>query len=257
MEMERRKGVESTSEKEYEDARGGERVADPTRTERAAGEGGYVPQSGKRGYERGRATGEERRTRRYERERRREEGRRATTRRERRSRERGAGWTRTSEREGARVREGRDEKRGQIREEREAERYREGAKERGREGGKREDEREGAHRRTRRRERDGRICVLKQTFDQSADCCQSYVAAAYPSVPVAGPRIQFRVFTRRGNQGLVRARGYPRKPRVKYIAIPYSQQSRAVYVSNLTLARLPRPSGPASQGSPWLGAIAE
>lgn len=62
-------------------------------------------------------------------------------------------------------------------------------------------EREGARRRGRRRERDGRICVLKQTFDQSADCCQSYVAAAYPSVPVAGPRIQFRVFTRRGNQG--------------------------------------------------------
>lgn len=68
-------------------------------------------------------------------------------------------------------------------------------------GWKREDEREGARRRARRRERDGRICVLKQTFDQSADCCQSYVAAAYPSVPVAGPRIQFRVFTRRGNQG--------------------------------------------------------
>lgn len=65
----------------------------------------------------------------------------------------------------------------------------------------REDEREGARRRARRRERDGRICVLKQTFDQSADCCQSYVAAAYPSVPVASPRIQFRVFTRRGNQG--------------------------------------------------------
>lgn len=67
--------------------------------------------------------------------------------------------------------------------------------------GGRASEREGAHRRVRRRERDGRICVLKQTFDQSADCCQSYVAAAYPSVPVAGPRIQFRVFTRRGNQG--------------------------------------------------------
>lgn len=79
-------------------------------------------------------------------------------------------------------------------------------------------EREGARRRGRRRERDSRICVLKQTFDQSADCCQSYVAAAYPSVPVAGPRIQFRVFTRRGNQDLVRARGYPRKPRVKSVA---------------------------------------
>lgn len=63
------------------------------------------------------------------------------------------------------------------------------------------DEREDARRRAQPRERDGRICVLKQTFDQSADCCQSYVAAAYPSVPVAGPRIQFRVFTRRGNQG--------------------------------------------------------
>lgn len=66
---------------------------------------------------------------------------------------------------------------------------------------KREDEKESARQRVRQRERDGRICVLKQTFDQSADCCQSYVAAAYPSVPVAGPRIQFRVFTRRGNQG--------------------------------------------------------
>lgn len=79
-------------------------------------------------------------------------------------------------------------------------------------------EREGARRRGRRRERDGRICVLKQTFDQSADCCQSYVAAAYPSVPVAGPRIQFRVFTRRGNQGPSAARGYPRKPRAKCVA---------------------------------------
>ena len=42
------------------------------------------------------------------------------------------------------------------------------------------------------------MCVLKQTFDQSADCCQSYVAAAYPSA-CGQPRIQFCVFTRRGN----------------------------------------------------------
>lgn len=82
----------------------------------------------------------------------------------------------------------------------ECEREREGANGRTRKG-EREREKESARRRVRQRERDGRICVLKQTFDQSADCCQSYVAAAYPSVPVAGPRIQFRVFTRRGNQG--------------------------------------------------------
>lgn len=61
-------------------------------------------------------------------------------------------------------------------------------------------ERERANRDGRQRERDECICVLKQTFDQSADCCQSYVATAYPSVPVARPRIQFCVFTRRGNQ---------------------------------------------------------
>ena len=61
-------------------------------------------------------------------------------------------------------------------------------------------ERERTNRHGRRRERDECICVLKQTFDQSADCCQSYVATAYPSVPVARPRIQFCVFTRRGNQ---------------------------------------------------------
>lgn len=87
------------------------------------------------------------------------------------------------------------------------------ARKRARGGGAGGRERESAHRPARRRERDGRICVLKQTFDQSADCCQSYVAAAYPSVPVAGPRIQFRVFTRRGNQGPSARRGYPRKPR--------------------------------------------
>lgn len=61
-------------------------------------------------------------------------------------------------------------------------------------------ERERTNRLGQRRERDECICVLKQTFDQSADCCQSYVATAYPSVPVARPRIQFCVFTRRGNQ---------------------------------------------------------
>ncbi|KYM77176.1 hypothetical protein ALC53_12471 [Atta colombica] len=43
MEIERRKGMESTSEKEYEDARDGERVADPTRTKRAVGEGSDAP----------------------------------------------------------------------------------------------------------------------------------------------------------------------------------------------------------------------
>lgn len=105
------------------------------------------------------------------------------------------------------------------------------------------------HRRARRRERDDRICVLKQTFDQSADCCQSYVAAAYPSVPVAGPRIQFRVFTRRGNQGLVRARGYPRKPRVKYIAIRIVN-NLMWHVSNLTLAR--HPSSRPLKGRGWV-----
>jgi len=38
-EIERQKGMESMSEKEYEDARDGERVANPTRTKRAVGEG--------------------------------------------------------------------------------------------------------------------------------------------------------------------------------------------------------------------------
>lgn len=106
----------------------------------------------------------------------------------------------------------------------------------------REDEREGARRRARRRERDGRICVLKQTFDQSADCCQSYVAAAYPSVPVASPRIQFRVFTRRGNQG-PSARAAIRENRALNV-------SRIVVVDDRA-ARLglnPRPLASASRG---------
>ena len=38
-EIERQKGMENMSEKEYEDARDGERVANPTRTKRAVGEG--------------------------------------------------------------------------------------------------------------------------------------------------------------------------------------------------------------------------
>lgn len=67
-------------------------------------------------------------------------------------------------------------------------------------GNERVIERERTNRHGRRRERDECICVLKQTFDQSADCCQSYVATAYPCVPVASPPIQFCVFTRRGNR---------------------------------------------------------
>lgn len=108
--------------------------------------------------------------------------------------------------------------------------------------GGRASEREGARRRVRRRERDGRICVLKQTFDQSADCCQSYVAAAYPSVPVAGPRIQFRVFTRRGNQG-PSVRAAIRENRALNV-------SRAVVdetVRDVSLGLNPRPSESASR----------
>lgn len=97
----------------------------------------------------------------------------------------------------ARARRGTPMKKGKRGGTREISRGSERARARVKAGGQ---ERESAQRRDRQRERDGRICVLKQTFDQSADCCQSYVAAAYPSVPVAGPRIQFRVFTRRGNQ---------------------------------------------------------
>lgn len=163
-----------------------------------------------------------RRTCRYERKREtrggtRDEGRATSDERERRPREYGHRANvgeRASERRnrGMKKREGTRGKRGgTISRGSERERPRARVKAGGR-------EREGARRRGRRRERDGRICVLKQTFDQSADCCQSYVAAAYPSVPVAGPRIQFRVFTRRGNQGPSAARGYPRKPRAKCVA---------------------------------------
>lgn len=159
--------------------------------DRASRERVVIYRGGKRGLERGTVTREERRTCRYEMERRRGRGAREEIERVRHragARERARGNGGEKER-----RYGRKERRNDI----ERERKREAARVKA--GGR---EREGARRRGRRRERDGRICVLKQTFDQSADCCQSYVAAAYPSVPVAGPRIQFRVFTRRGNQGL-------------------------------------------------------
>lgn len=85
-------------------------------------------------------------------------------------------------------------------------------------------ERERTNRHGRRRERDECICVLKQTFDQSADCCQSYVATAYPSVPVAKPRIQFCVFTRRGNhrsRSFVACRVFSKNHREKYLYVMY------------------------------------
>lgn len=110
--------------------------------------------------------------------------------------------------------------------------------------GGRASEREGARRPVRRRERDGRICVLKQTFDQSADCCQSYVAAAYPSVPVAGPRIQFRVFTRRGNQG-PSVRAAIRENRALNVSRAVADDRARTVSSDLTLA--PPESGPEGQ----------
>lgn len=167
------------------------------RTERAA-RGWLYTVGGKRGRERGTVTREERRTCRYEMERRGEErrnerrAREETERIQPRANERARGDGRGGGGGEKERRYARKERRNDIERERKREAVRVKA------GGR---EREGARRRGRRRERDGRICVLKQTFDQSADCCQSYVAAAYPSVPVAGPRIQFRVFTRRGNQG--------------------------------------------------------
>lgn len=182
--------------------------------DRASRERVVTYRAGKRGSEREttrrEARREERRTIRTREERdARRVGRRA--REERRERDRGWSLARGSEQdEGEKERKARGkERRNQIPRGNGKER----ARKRARGGGAGGRERESVHRPARRRERDGRICVLKQTFDQSADCCQSYVAAAYPSVPVAGPRIQFRVFTRRGNQGPSARRGYPRKPR--------------------------------------------
>lgn len=185
--------------------------------DRASRERVVTYRAGKRGSEREttrrEARREERRTRRTIRTREERDARRVG----RRAREERRERDRVVAREG--VSRMRVKKRGRRAGKRGGTRYREGTgksereRERARGGGAGGRERESAHRPARRRERDGRICVLKQTFDQSADCCQSYVAAAYPSVPVAGPRIQFRVFTRRGNQGPSARRGYPRKPR--------------------------------------------